>query len=113
MRLALPHDARFGTVIHGTVFGDRAAVASRLRVGDRLLLVPDPPRATIRNVWLHVPGGDVVGHLPPEVAYWLAPWMFAGGRAGCVVTAVQDAAVASYERYEVEVELRAAGDPAG
>jgi hypothetical protein len=55
----------FETAVYGTVFGRRTDVLHRLRVGDRLILVPDPPGTDEPNVWVHAPGGDVIGHLSP------------------------------------------------
>ena len=60
MTFAVPHAERFECAVHGTVFADRAAVLHRLRPGDPLILVPDPPGAEVPAVWVHAPGGDVV-----------------------------------------------------
>jgi hypothetical protein len=91
--------------VHGTVFAARAEVVSRLQPGDRLLLVPDPPSADEPPaVWVHVAGGDVLGHLPVQVAAWLAPWMLAGGRCQGRVLAVRGPEVASFNRIEIELE---------
>ena len=69
----LPDASSFETPVYGTVFGDRARVVLRLREGDQLILVPDPPGVEQPSVWVHAPGGDVVGHLSPDVNRWLAP----------------------------------------
>ena len=82
MPAAPPYPEPFRTAVLGTVFGDRTSVVHRLQAGDRLILVPDPPGADIPAVWVHAPGGDVIGHLSLQIAVWLAPWMLAGGRAG-------------------------------
>ena len=100
----------FRTTVLGTVFGKRTDVVHRLRAGDRLILVPDPPAAEIPAVWVHAPGGDVVGHLPLQVAVWLAPWMLAGGRCGAWVDKVGSDDVASGQRLVVRVECHVDGD---
>ena len=103
-----PGAERFECAVHGTVFGERAAVVRRLRANDPLILVPDPPGAEVPAVWVHAPGGDVVGHLPVHVAAWLAPWMLAGARCSARVGAVGGADVASWERLSIEVECHGA-----
>ena len=100
-----PEDLRFRTNVHGTVFAARTSVVGRLQVGDVLLLVPDPPSADEPPaVWVHVAGGDVLGHVPVQVAAWLAPWMLAGGRCRATVLAVRGPDVASWNRIEIELE---------
>ena len=102
-----PYESPFQTAVHGTVFGERAAVVQRLRAGDRLILVPDPPSdEEPPAVWVHAEGGDVIGHLPLQVAASLAPWMLDGGRCGAFVERVGDADVASWQRLVVRVECR-------
>ena len=96
----------FRTAVLGTVFGNRTDVVHRLQRGDRLILVPDPPGAQIPAVWVHAAGGDVVGHLPLQIAAWLAPWMFAGGRCGAWVEKVGSDDVESWRRLVVRVECR-------
>ena len=110
MGFVTPYAERFETAVHGTVFGARAAVVQRLHAGDPLILVPDPPGAEVPAVWVHAPGGDVVGHLPVQVAAWMAPWMLAGARCRAVVAAVGGDDVASWERLRIEVRCRAAED---
>jgi hypothetical protein len=51
------------------VFGQRAEVVHRLKEGDQLILVPDPPGIDQPNVWVHARGGDVVGHLSIPGSY--------------------------------------------
>ncbi|MBC7842641.1 MAG: hypothetical protein H7099_10020 [Gemmatimonadaceae bacterium] len=100
-----PEELRCRTNVHGTVFAARTSVVTRLRAGDALLLVPDPPSADEPPaVWVHVAGGDVLGHVPVQVAAWLAPWMLAGGRCRATVLAVRGADVASWNRIEIELE---------
>ena len=99
----------FHSPVHGTVFGQRATVVQRLRAGDRLILVPDPPGTDVPAVWVHATGGDVVGHLPLQVAVWLAPWMLGGGRVSAEVDKVHGDDVASWERVVLTVRCRVPG----
>lgn len=78
-------------------------VVRRLHAGDPLLLVPDPPGAEVPAVWVHAEGGDVVGHVPVQVAAWLAPWMLSGGRCRAIVLTVLPDEVASWKRLVMEV----------
>ena len=108
MAFVAPYAERFETAVHGTVFGARTEVVHRLRAGDTLILVPDPPGAEVPAVWVHATGGDVVGHLPVQIAAWLAPWMLAGARCSAAVRAVGGGDVASWERLTIEVGCRPA-----
>jgi len=100
-----PRELRLRTNVHGTVFAARRAVVNRLEPGQPLLLVPDPPQEDEPPaVWVHVAGGDVLGHLPVQVAAWLAPWMLAGGRVQARVRHVHGDDVASWNRIEIEME---------
>lgn len=101
-----PGTERFQTYVYGTVFGGRATVLSRLRPGDTLILVPDPPGTDNPSVWVHAPGGDVVGHLAPDINRWLVPWMLAGHRCGAAVTAVAGPDVESWRRLVITVTCR-------
>ena len=103
---APPYPEPFRTAVLGTVFGRRTDVVHRLRSGDRLILVPDPPEAQIPAVWVHAAGGDVVGHLPLQIAAWLAPWMLAGGCCGAWVEKVGSDDVESWRRLVVRLECR-------
>jgi hypothetical protein len=94
---------RFRATVHGAVFADRARHLDDLRPGDPLLLVPDPPDAEVPAVWVHLAAGDPVGHLPPEIAAALAPWMLGGGRARATVLEVGGEEVPSWRRLLVEV----------
>jgi hypothetical protein len=94
---------RFRVTVHGTVFGTRASHVARLRPGDRLLLIPGPPVEPEPGVWIHDTSGNVIGHLPPEVAEWLAPWMLRGGRAVASVLRVHGHEVPSWRRLLIEV----------
>lgn len=57
--LVPPHVDEFRSAVYGTVFGQRTDVVHRLRAGDRLILVPDPPGTDNPAVWVHARGGDV------------------------------------------------------
>ena len=98
-----PYAGPFHTAVQGTVFGGRAAVVHRLQAGDALILVPDPAGVEIPAVWVHAPGGDVVGHLPLQIAVWLAPWMLSGGRCRARVDKVGGEDVASWRRLLIEL----------
>ncbi|MDH3733624.1 MAG: hypothetical protein OEU54_08820, partial [Gemmatimonadota bacterium] len=67
-----------------------------------LLLIPDPP-GDVEDVWVHIEAGDPLGHLPREIASWLAPWMRHGGLARARVLKVGDETVPSWKRLLVEV----------
>jgi hypothetical protein len=108
MTFVAPGAARFECAVHGTVFAERAAVVGRLRAGDALILVPDPPGAEVPAVWVHAPGGDVVGYLPVQIAAWLAPAMLHGTRCTAAVVAARTEDVASWQRLTIEVACRSA-----
>ncbi|MDQ3697370.1 MAG: HIRAN domain-containing protein [Gemmatimonadota bacterium] len=99
-----PHDVHFGTPVYGTVFGRRMEVVHRLHQGDSLILVPDPPGTDNAFVWVHARGGDVVGHLPNTISYWLGPWMLEGGRTRASVRKLESDDVASWRRLIIEVQ---------
>lgn len=103
MSSILPGTREFCTPVYGTVFGGRTAVVHRLREGDQLILVPDPPGIEPPNVWVHARGGDVVGHLSPDVNSWLVPSMLAGERYGAQVSRVGGDDVASWKRLVITV----------
>lgn len=98
--------ATFRTTVHGTVFGERSTHLDALEPGDRLLLIPDPPGEEDPAVWVHLLEGDPVGHLPPEINAWLAPWLLRGGAASAVAVRVKGADVPSWKRLLVEVRCR-------
>lgn len=106
MTISAPPYAHFDTAVLGTVFGSRTEVVHRLSEGDQLILVPDPPEAQIPAVWVHARGGDVIGHVPFQIATWLAPWMLAGGRCGATVKKRDGDDVASWRRLVIEVTCR-------
>jgi hypothetical protein len=114
----LPDAARFETPVYGTIFAERATVVRRLHEGDALILVPDPPGiepalpeplppelAVVEEpkVWVHAQGGDVVGHLSPDINRWLVPRMLDGVRYTAAVHAVGDAGSASWRRLTILV----------
>jgi hypothetical protein len=111
MPAILPETSEFRTPVYGTVFAKRSAVVQRLRPGASLILVPDPPGVDDPSVWVHAAGGDVIGHLSPDLSAWLVPWLLAGHRAHAVVATVGGADVASWKRLVIEVrcERRAIG----
>ncbi len=99
-----PDGSRLRTNVHGTVFAARTSVIERLLPGEPLLLVPDPPQDDEPPaVWIHVAGGDVLGHVPVQIAAWLAPWMLAGGRCQAKVLAVKGPDAQSWNRIEIEL----------
>src|ERR1041384_3555661 len=106
MSSILPGTREFQTPEYGTGFGARAAVVERLHDGDTLILVPDPPGTHEPSVWVHAPGGDVAGHLSPDVSSWLVPWMLDDGRCSAVVARGGGADVASYKRLIITVRCR-------
>jgi hypothetical protein len=93
----------FRATVHGLVFGDRARHLDRLNEGDALLLIPDPPMEPDPAIWVHMPGGDLLGHLPPEIGAWLAPWMLRGGPASATAVRVHGSDVPSWRRLLIEV----------
>ncbi len=100
--------ATFQSTVHGTVFGDRAERVSALNEGEALVLIPDPPMEEDPAVWVHVMGGDPIGHLPPEINLWLAPWLHRGGRATAHVLKVGGADTPSWKRLMIEVHCEQA-----
>lgn len=96
----------FRATVHGTVFGHRASHLDELGPGDQLLLIPDPPGDDDPAVWVHLPAGDPVGHLPPEINAWLAPYMMRGGAVSAVTIRVGGTEVPSWKRLLIEVRCR-------
>jgi len=101
--LTPPAAPRFRATVHGLAFAGRSRHLRGISSGDRLLLIPDPPGGQIDQVWVHREEGDPIGHLPPEVNDWLAPWMREGGRAAVRVLRVGDRETPSWKRLVVEV----------
>lgn len=106
-QLTDPQHPAFRTTVHGTVFGRRTESLRDAAAGDELLLIPDPPDADEPVVWVHREGGDPLGHLPPEINAWLAPWMLrGGGSASARVVRVGGSDVPSWKRLLIEVRCR-------
>ena len=95
--------------VHGTCFGGREEHLEGLREGDPLDLVVDPPVQDPPEVWVHLPSGPPVGHLPPEVSEWLAPFLRRGGAARSEVARVHGADAPSWRRLVLRVECLDAG----
>jgi hypothetical protein len=95
----------FRTTVHGTVFCQRARHLERVTAGDELLLLPGPPVDDDPGVWVHLPDGELLGHLPPEIESWLSPWMLRGGRATARALRVRDDDAPSWRRLLLEVTL--------
>jgi len=103
MSAILPDTPHFETPVYGTVFAARSAVVRRLKEGDRLILVPDPPGVDEPSVWVHASGGDVVGHLSPDINAWMAPRMMHGARYAAAVTSIGAPDTESWKRLVIEV----------
>ncbi|HST60166.1 MAG TPA: hypothetical protein VLK84_15780 [Longimicrobium sp.] len=105
--------ATFRTTVHGTIFAERAARVAQMTAGDALVLIPDPPMEDDPEVWVHASDGEPVGHLPPEINQWLAPWLLRGGKARAIVIRVHGDDVPSWKRLIIEVHCAGAdGDAA-
>jgi hypothetical protein len=94
----------FRTTVHGTLFGERAVHVAAVVQGDELILIPDPPMEEDPAVWVHARGGEPLGHLPPEINKWLAPWLQRGGGATATAVRVHGTDVPSWKRLIVEVQ---------
>jgi hypothetical protein len=103
------HVDEFRTAVHGTIFANRTRVVHRLKVGDPLILVPDPPCAEVPAVWVHARGGDVIGHVPFQIAAWLAPWMLEGGRCQAHVEKIGSDAIESWRRLVIRIVVTPTG----
>lgn len=89
--------------MHGTVFAGRDRYVDELHAGDEVRLVADPPVQDAPEVWVHLPSGEPIGHLPVEIGAWLWPWMTRGGVAQARLLRVRGAEVPSWRRLLVEV----------
>lgn len=98
----------FRSTVHGTVFGGRDRHVDALNDGDELRLVPDPPVQDVPEVWVHLKSGEPIGHLPPDIAFWLWPWLARGGVARARLLRVRGAEVPSWRRLLLEVSCRVA-----
>lgn len=76
---------------------------ARLTVGDRLILVPDPAGVEPLSVWVHASGGDVIGHLAPDINRWMVPRMLAGARYSASVLSLGAADTESWKRLIVSI----------
>lgn len=94
----------FRTTVHGTIFGERRILLDRVGPGTVLVLLPGPPLDDEPGVWVHLPGGEPIGHLPPEIEAWLAPWMRRGGKATARVIRASGTDVPSWRRLLIEVD---------
>jgi hypothetical protein len=105
MQPTFPEDRppTFTTTVHGTVFGERAAHVAEVAPGDALILIPDPPMEDDPEVWVHAAGGEPLGHLPPEINQWLAPWLLRGGHATATAVRVRGDDVPSWKRLVIEI----------
>ena len=103
MSSILPDSNRFEAPVYGTVFASRAAALARLSVGDQLLLVPDPEGVDNPSVWVHAAGGDVVGHLAPDVNRWMVRRMLAGTRYSAHVVSIGAPGTESWKRLIIDV----------
>jgi hypothetical protein len=114
----LPDTPQFEAPVYGTIFAGRAAAVQRLQGGDPLILVPDPPgidgppdggedamslAVEQPKVWVHATGGDVLGHLSPDINGWLVPRMLAGARYTATVRSVGAPGEASWTRLLIDV----------
>lgn len=102
-RLPAGPPARFRSTVHGTVFAGRDRHLDALNPGDALVLIPDPADGRHSAVWVHLPAGDPVGYLPPEIGGWLGPWLRAGGRTRATALHVGNDRVPSWRRLVVDV----------
>lgn len=99
-----PGSTDFVAQVYGTVFAGRAEAVRRLSVGDSLILVPDPPGVDEPAVWVHAVGGDLLGHLSPDINAWLAPSMGADTRCSATVEHIDhDPLVASWKRLAIRI----------
>lgn len=98
----------FRSTVHGTVFGDRERHFEALTEGDLVRLVPDPPVQDQPEVWVHLNTGEPIGHLPPDIASWLWPWMSVGGSVEARAVRVLGTDAPSWRRLLLEVHCRVA-----
>jgi hypothetical protein len=103
MSSVLPDAAQFDAPVYGTIFAGRSTVLERLHVGDRLILVPDPAGVVAPSVWVHAPGGDVIGHLASDINRWMVPSMLSGSRYGARVLSLGAPGTESWRRLIVSI----------
>lgn len=97
----------FRATVHGTLFNGRDRHLTTMQSDDPLLLIPDPPHEPEPGVWVHLPTGDLLGHLPPEIASWLAPRIHRGERTRARVLRVRGPETPSWRRLLIEVTCEA------
>jgi hypothetical protein len=100
--------AHFRSTVHGTVFAGRDRFVDEVSEGDELRLVADPPVQDDPEIWVHLPSGEPIGHLPPDIARWLWPWMSCGGVASARALKVHGADAPSWRRLLLEVTCKVA-----
>lgn len=105
MPTILPDSNQFETAVYGTVFAARAAALGRLGAGDGLVLVPDPEGVDNPSVWVHAPGGDVVGHLAPDVNRWMVERMRQGTRYTAQVVSIGAPGTESWKRLIISIRV--------
>ena len=103
MAAMLPESRGFETPVYGTVFAERSAALGHLREGDALILVPDPEGVVQPSVWVHAPGGDVLGHLAPHLNQWMVPRMLIGTRYSARVLSLGGPGTESWRRLMIVV----------
>lgn len=103
MSSIIPGTRQFETAVYGTVFAARAAAVARLHLGDALILVPDPEDVDPPNVWVHAPGGDVVGHLATDINKWMAARMLDGARYRANVVSIGAPDTESWRRLCISI----------
>lgn len=103
MSTLLPEAREFETPVYGTVFAERSAALVRLQLGQALILVPDPDGVEHPSVWVHAPGGDVVGHLAPDLNRWMVPRMLGGTRYSARVFSIGAPGTESWRRLIIIV----------
>src|SRR4051794_23764560 len=99
----LPDAPQFDVAVYGTIFAERRRAVERLQTGDRLILVPDPPGVDEPSVWVHATGGDVLGHLAPDVNRWMVARMLDGSRYSASVKSVAREGTASWKRLVITI----------
>ncbi|MEO7455821.1 MAG: hypothetical protein ABIY52_06120 [Gemmatimonadaceae bacterium] len=104
MSSILPRARRFDAPVYGTIFAARAAAVARLAVGHQLILVPDPAGVDHPSVWVHAPGGDVVGHFAPDINRWMVAEMLSGVRYSASVHTVAGTGTESWKKLVVSVQ---------